>query len=371
VKRPLGILHLIDKNRLATGSVVQMLAASMGLARRGHSLWVGGPPGGDLEPACSDAGLPFLALPLRNSVDLASAWTLRSHVQRHETDIIHVHKGTAHALSLIAAIGMGRLPQLVVNRGVTFPLDLFNRWKYRHPRVGAIVCVADAVRQAVIRSAGVDAERVCTVHGGTDPHAFDPTRVDGEEVRRQLGLDRKHLLIAQVSVRHWKGWTDLVPAFAGITGRFPNARLLLVGCEGEEENTKVDQMAYGAGIDGRVLTTPYRTDMAEVLVACDVVVDASWAGTGITGTIREAMALERAVVATDCGGNRELVIDGEVGFVVPPRDTDALAGALARLLDDAALRQRLGNAARQRILDRFTTDQRIDKLEALYRNLLS
>jgi glycosyltransferase involved in cell wall biosynthesis len=265
---------------------------------------------------------------------------------------------------------MGTRPHLVVNRGVTFPLDVFNKWKYRHPRVAAIVCVADAVREVVIRSAGIVPERVHTVHGGTDPHAFGPARASGEQVRRELGLDHEHPLIAQVSVRNWKGWADLLLAVAGIIDRFPSARLLLVGCESRTEKSKVDRAVQEAGLSDQVLTVPFRTDIPEVLAACDIVVDASWEGTGITGTIREAMAMQRAVVATDCGGNRELVIDGEVGLLVPPRDVDALSGALARLLEDPELRQRLGVAARQRVLDHFTTKQRIDKLEALYQNLL-
>jgi glycosyltransferase involved in cell wall biosynthesis len=110
--------------------------------------------------------------------------------------------------------------------------------------------------------------------------------------------------------------------------------------------------------------------MPEVLAACDLVVDASWAGTGITGTLREAMAMERAVVATDCGGNRELVIDGEVGLVVAPRDVDALASAITRLLENPALRQRLGTTARQRVVNHFSTEKRIDRLEVLYRKVL-
>jgi len=367
----LRILHVIDKNRLTTGSVVQMVAAAVELARRGHTVWVGGPSGGGFEAACGDADLPYLALPLQSPVDLASATTLRRHLRRNEVDIIHVHKGRAHSVALIAATGMGRSPLLVVNRGVAFPLDLFNKWKYRHPRIAAIVCVADAVREAVIRSAGIDPDRVHTIRGGTDPRVFDPFRVGGEGIRHELGLDREHLLIAQVSLRNWKGWADLVLAFAGITDRLPDARLLLVGCESHDEELKVDRAVRDADLAGRVSTMSYRTDMPEVLSACDVVVDASWSGTGITGTIREAMAMERAVVATDSGGNRELVIDGEVGLLVPPRDVDTLAGALIRLLEDPALRQRLGLAARQRILEHFTTEQRIDKLEELYRSLLS
>jgi glycosyltransferase involved in cell wall biosynthesis len=108
-----------------------------------------------------------------------------------------------------------------------------------------------------------------------------------------------------------------------------------------------------------------------VLGACDIVTDASWAGTGITGTVREAMAMERAVVATDCAGNRELVVDGEVGLLVPRKDVGALAGALDRLLGNAELVRRLGEAARRRVVSAFSTRVRLDRLEALYSRLVA
>ena len=349
---------------------MQMLAAAQGLAERGHQVWIGGRAGGDLEAACADAGLPFLELRLRSPLGPASAWRLRTHLRRHGTEILHVHKGRAHAAGLVSATGMGHHPRLVVNRGVSFELDVFNKWKFHHPRVAAVVCVADAVREVVIQSAGIDPGRVHTIHGGTDPGAFDPERADGAALRVELGIGREELAIGQVSVRDWKGWSDLVSAFTKITDRFPDSRLLLVGCETEDERSKVEKVVRGAGLDDRVLTLPYRSDMSEVLTACDVVVDASRAGTGITGTIREAMALQRSVVATNCGGNRELVIDGEVGLMVPSRDPEALAGALSRLLEDPALRQRLGAAARKRVVEHFSTEKRIDKLEVLYRKVL-
>jgi len=370
VPEPLRILHLIDKNRLTTGSVVQMLEAARGQTRRGHEVWVGGRTGGDLEAACSAARFSFLNIPFRSVVDPFSVSTLRRHLRRHGTGIIHVHKGRAHALGLVAATGLGRHPRLVVNRGVTFPLDVFNRWKYRHPRVGAIVCVADAVREIVIRSGGLESERVHTIYGGTDCGSFDPGRDDGESVRVELGFGPEDLVIGQVSVRDWKGWSDLITAFASIAPRIPAARLFLVGCEPGSERLKVEEAALGAGLADRVAPLPFRSDMPNVLAACDVVVDASRAGTGITGTIREAMAMGRAVVATDCGGNRELVIDCEVGLMVPSRDPVALASALTRLLDDSDLRERLGAAARRRVAEHFSTEKRIDKLETLYRQVL-
>jgi glycosyltransferase involved in cell wall biosynthesis len=370
VPSKLRILHLIDKNRLTTGSVVQMMEAARELSRRGHRVAVGSSPGGDLEDACTESGVGFLGLRFRGPRSWPAIRKLRRYLRTQETELLHVHKGRAHAAALAAAAGLGRNPRLVVNRGVVFRLDAFNKWKYHHPRVRAVVCVADAVREVVIESAALDPSIVHTVYGGTDVKAFDPTRTSRKPTRSELGFDSEHVVIGQVSVRDWKGWAELIEAFARVRSNRPEARLLLIGCEGPHERSKIETVARAAGVIDQVVILPYRTDMADVLAACDVVVDASFAGTGITGTIREAMALERAVVATDCGGNRELVIDGDVGLVVPPRDTDALASALIRLTENPSLRRELGSSARIRVVDQFSTEQRVDRLEALYRKIL-
>ena len=76
--------------------------------------------------------------------------------------------------------------------------------------------------------------------------------------------------------------------------------------------------------------------MPNVFASCDLVVDASWAGTGITGTIREAMAMRKPVIATDCGGNRELVSSPEVGWLIPAKEVAPLARAIAEVIDDRA-----------------------------------
>lgn len=366
----LRIVHALDKNRLTSGSVVQMLEAAVGLATRGHQVTVVSRPGGDLEAPCRQAGVDFVALALRGPFDLASASSLRRLLRRRQVDLIHVHKGGPHGVALLAAAGLGRRPRIVVNRGVAFRLDLLNRWKYRHPRVGAVVCVAEAVRQAVIASGGLRPERVHTVHAGSDVERFHPERVDCQALRAELGLGPQELLVGQVSVRDWKGWRELLAAFARIVESVPRSRLLLVGCEPAVERLKVESAVAESGLSGSVLTLPFRRDMPQVLAACDLVVDASWAGTGITGTLREAMAVARPVVASDCGGNRELVVDGEVGLLVPARDVEALAAAIMALLGNPEQRERMGRAGRRRVVERFSSGRRVERLEALYRDLL-
>ena len=90
-------------------------------------------------------------------------------------------------------------------------------------------------------------------------------------------------------------------------------------------------MTYASerGVATHVTAVEYRDDMPNVFASCDLVVDASWAGTGITGTIREAMAMRKPVIATDCGGNRELVSSPEVGWLIPAKEVRA-AGARDR-----------------------------------------
>jgi len=366
----LAVVHAVDKNRLVTGSVVQLMEAAAGLTRRGHRITVASRPGGDLEAACREAGCAFLGLPLRSSFDLGSAFALRRALRRAPADIVHVHKGRAHAVALLAAAGLGPRPLLVVNRGVSFPLDRWNRWKYRHPRVAAIVCVAEAVREVVVATGRLRPERVHVIHAGTDVVHFDPGRADGTWVRHELALPPDAAVVGLVSVRDWKGWRELVWAFATVATDHPRARLLLAACP-EEARDRVQAAARAAGIADVTVITGERRDIPDVLAACDVVVDASWAGTGITGTVREGMALERAVLATDFAGNRELVLDGEVGVLVPPRDVGALADALDRLLADPGLRRRLGEAARHRVVAHFSTGHRLDRLEALYRKVLA
>jgi len=111
--------------------------------------------------------------------------------------------------------------------------------------------------------------------------------------------------------------------------------------------------------------------MPDVLAAADVVADLSYEGLGITGTLREAMALGKPVIASAAGGNPELVVDGESGILVPPRDPAATAAAVRRLLMDPALSARLARGGRQRVEAGFSAEVRLDRIEALYARLIA
>jgi glycosyltransferase involved in cell wall biosynthesis len=120
-----------------------------------------------------------------------------------------------------------------------------------------------------------------------------------------------------------------------------------------------------------VTAVEYRIDMPNVFASCDLVVDASWAGTGITGTIREAMAMEKPVIATDCGGNGELVSSANVGWLIPLRDHAALTAAIREVIEQPGRASAVARNARQHIVRSFSKETRIEKLERLYAEILA
>ena len=365
----LSILQVLEKGSFTTGSVVQMYELARGLAARGHRVAVVSRPGGEVGERARADGIPFLPLPLRHEFDLASARGLAKLIDEREVDVVHVHKGIAHSAALFATLFTRRRPILVVNRGVSFPLDAASSLKYRF-RLDAVVTVCEDIRRIVIDSAWVPPEKVHVVYAGVDLARFDPSRADGAKVRLEWGVRPDEQLLVQVGAREWKGWRDLVSAAALSAGEFPRLRTAVVACKDEAERERVLAFARERGVEDRVLAIGFRRDMPDVLAAADVVADLSSEGLGITGTIREAMALGRPVVASAAGGNPELVEDGTSGLLVPPRDPAAVAAAVRRVLSDPALAERLSTAGRERVVRGFSTEIRLDRIEELYSRLI-
>ena len=150
-RRPsLSILQILEKGHFTTGSVVQMFQLARGLSRRGHRVAIVSREAGDVPARARAEGVDFVALPLKHEFDFASARKLATLVDEREVDVIHVHKGIAHSIALFSTLFSRRRPVLVVNRGVSFPLDPFNRIKF-HVRMDAVVTVCEDIKRVIVR----------------------------------------------------------------------------------------------------------------------------------------------------------------------------------------------------------------------------
>ena len=363
------IFQVLEFNQFNTGSVHQMFQAASGLRERGHEVTIVSRPDPVLAARAAEHGVRFHGMPFRHQFDLGTIRRLRHLIREERPDVIHVHKGIAHALAMTAA---WRMPvgAFVVNRGVSFPLDVWNRGKYRNTRVDRVVTVCQQIKNVIVESGKLPEEKVQVVYAGTDVTHFDPAKWDARAFRREKSIADDRFVVAQVGVRDWKGWKELIDSVSDVAPQHPNVHLLLIGCRGDAEKNEVMSYAAKDGIADRVTPVEYRTDMPNVFASCDLVVDASWAGTGITGTVREAMAMRKPVVATNAGGNEELVSSPSVGWLIPMNDRAALTNALRAVIDDPARAAAVGRAAREHVVRGFSKELRITRLETLYGEIL-
>jgi glycosyltransferase involved in cell wall biosynthesis len=364
------IFQILEFNQFNTGSVHQMFQAAAGLRERGHEVAIVSRPDSTLQEKAEAADVRFHGVPLRHQFDFASGRALHRIFEREKPDVIHVHKGVSHALAL-AATWRHPVGAFVVNRGVSFPLDPWNRAKYRTRRVDRVVTVCQQIKDVIVASGRLPDDKVEVVFAGTDVTFFDPAKWDPRAFRREKEIGDDRFVIAQVGVRDWKGWKELIDSVSDVVKQRPDVHLLLIGCRSEEEKREVRDYAKSAGVAPNVTPIEYRSDMPNVFASCDLVVDASWAGTGITGTIREAMAMEKPVIATDAGGNRELVTSAEVGWLIPMKDRAALTGALRAVLGDPVRAAAVGRAARAHVIRGYSKELRITRLESLYADILN
>lgn len=362
---PLRILQLYPKGDYFTGAAIQLRDLVWGLKARAHEVVVATRPNQQWEARTQEAGIPYYGLSMRSGLDLRSVAQLVRIVRRHRIQVVHAQKGKARTLTILAGLFV-RIPVLVLNRGVSFPLDPLTRLGYTTRRVSAIVAVSEAVKRSLLAS-GVGPERIHVIYSGTDTDRFHP-KVDGSGIRKSLELAPDAFLVTQIGVRSVKGNDDVIDAMVAVASRVPQARLLIVGARRPEGLLAKSRRR---GLEGRVHVWGYREDMPEILAASDCCVDASYAGVGLTGALREALAVETAVVGTDTAGNPELVIHEQTGLLVPPRRPDALAAALLRMVEDPALRRETARAGRVLVEARFSTRAKLDATEALYRRLVA
>ena len=362
------IFQVLEFNQFNTGSVHQMFQAATGLRQRGHDVTIVSRPDIVLENQAREHDVHFAGLPLRNQFDLGSIRAFRRLAAQEKPDVIHVHKGVAHAVALAATIGHSA-GAFVVNRGVSFPLDLWNRGKYRTARVDRVVTVCQQIKDVIVESGKLPREKVEVVYAGTDVNVFDPEKLDSRAFRREKSIPEDRFLIAQVGIRDWKGWKELIDAVAEVAGRHANVHLILIG--NPRDHHEVRQYAIERGVTSHVTAIEYRMDMPNVFASCDLVVDASWAGTGITGTIREAMAMRKPVIATTAGGNVELISSAEVGWLIRRKDHRALTSAILDVIEQPERAAKVATYAREHIVRGFSKDLRISRLEELYRSILA
>lgn len=343
-------LYHVDGERGFRGGERQLLYLAAALRANGRRNVVYCRAGRELEAEARRQGFEVRGLPFFCELDLYSASRLAADARREDA-VIHSHTG--HAAGVGALASLAGVP-FVAHRRVDFPVGAVAR-VFKYGCAARTVAVSQAIADILVGS-GLPREKIAVVPDGIPVGAEEnawcqadadrykpPTPEKRNHYRRilseELRIDPAMTWIGNLAalVPH-KDHDTLLAAAVLVLHKRPNARFIIAG-RGPEE-PRLAAAVERLGLAGKAFLVGHREDAAPLLKSLDVYVQSSW-GEGMGSVLIEAAACGVPRAATTAGGIPEVVADGETGLLVEPRNPEALADAIVRLIDDRALAKRL------------------------------
>ena len=361
---PLRILHT-ESSIGWGGQEIRILTEARGMLERGHQVALLAPRSAEIFAAAREMGVPVhdVAILKKRVRDLASLYRwCRANVAAF--DIVNTHSSTDSWLAAVVARITPGFPPIVRTRHVSTAVGkgLATRWLYGRA-TAHVVTTGEALRQQLHRDIGMPLEHMSSVPTGIDLDRFAPR--DRKVLRARLGVAERPTIGIVATLRDWKGHDYLLDAFAELRRSHPAWQLLIVG-DGPRRG-HLERRAAAAGLGDDVRFVGNRKNVEEWFATFDVFALPSFGDEGVPQGIMQAMACRLPVVSTPVGAIAEALVDEVTGLMVPPRDASAIATALARLLLDDTLRDRLGEAGLRRARERFGLAPMLDAMETIFR----
>lgn len=359
VTRPLAILQLTHQG-FGAGSTQSILSLSIHLARRGHRVLVGCPRDSFLgrQVEASGGGVDVVPIDFRCP---GAGTAVGDAVARHGVDVVNSH-ATLDRRACARLRWRGRLPQALVVTRRTMPLTLPPALVLLGLTADRTIAVSDAVARALRRKLHPRG-RLRVVPNGIDLARVDgpPTEAELAAARAALGDGGERPVVVVMARR--KDQQVLVAALARV------ARPTVVACVGIEPDAELRDALRSVPPRHRVVFVPF-TERPLAFYRLAALAALPSRIEGLSQALLEAMALGLPVLASDAGGNADLVTPGVTGVLVPPLDPAAWARAVDALLDDAGLAARLGHAGRELVRREYTLSRTAERTEAVYHEAL-
>lgn len=366
-----GKVLFLSESQGWSGGAKQLLRLAEGLGLLGWDVRIACPGDGETFRKANEKGLKTIDLHPREDYDVLSAVRLARLMEREQVDLLHAHHPRAHAVGLMAAYLSKRSVAFVVTRRVSFKpqRNPFSLFKYRSRRIDGYIAVAESIRQGLIES-GVDASRVTTIPSGVDLETFRPRPRD-EALAAELKLPAGIPVVGKIAnYGSWKGQDIALAAAAQLKREGRKVVFVFAGRDTDGENIKSKARSLGLG-DAEARFLGFREDVPRLLSVVDVSLNAATDGEGLSGALRESLAMGVPVAASDVGGNRELVEDGVTGRLFAGGDPAALARAIAALLDDRQAALRMAETGRRRVEGRYGAERLASATAEFYRSVLA
>ena len=314
--------------------------------------------------------------PLPDAVSLVKLYFL---MLKGRYDIVHTHSSKAGILGRIAAKLAGVKAIVHTIHGLPFHpyqsrflnLTYVTLEKLAALITGRIVTVCDAMSEKAVRARVAGTDKFETIYSGMNLQPFLRTENASPAKRRDLGIEENEIVVGKIGrLFPLKGHKYLIESAPAVVKAFPNVKFLLIGDGILKEELKSEVRRLG--LESRFIFSGLakREEIPELISVMDVLVHTS-VREGLARVLPQALACGKPAISFDIDGAREVVIPGKTGFLVPPEDTPALSKAIIDALSDTARLAEMGQAGRSLVAPVFSAETMVDKIDNLYKQLLS
>ena len=312
-----------------------------------------------------NAGIQVFVHHIPKKFNPASIRYIRKLVKSNTYDILHLYNNKAANNGILATIG---LPvKIVTYRGFTGHVLWYKPTSYLNhlnPKVDKITCVSNAVRDQVRRQFLFNKNKAVTIYKG---HNLDWYHDVKPIPRTKIGVpDDAFMLVLVANARSMKGIRYFIEA-SHYLEEDSNVHFVMVGRN--MDSPEYMDMIAKSPLREHFHVFSFRTDSLNIMKSGDVTVLTSIKGEGLSKTTIEAMSQSKPVIATDVGGNSELVIHNKTGLLIPPKSSQSLADAILKMKNNPGWRETLGKNAYNHIANNFKIENSVQQMKELYEKL--
>lgn len=283
-------------------------------------------------------------------------------LRREKIDILHTHCWATLVYGFAAA-KIARTPIVIHGEHGIFNLDYTRRRKLYTMiinNIDQILTVSESLKTEIISTIKISNSNVRSIINGVDTDKFSPG--DSETIKKKFGFQKTDIIIGSVGrLEKIKNYNALIKCIAMFDE--PSIKGLLIG-DGPARS-ELEGLVKDLGIEDRFFFLGKRTDVNKGMLIFDVFVSSSLSE-GLSNTILEAMASGIPVVATNVGGNPEIVYEGETGYLVNPNNLEAMKSALERLINDKKFSKSIGQKARELVVRECSLHKMVSEYEDVY-----
>lgn len=371
-RKKLRILQVCSSNSWGGMEMVAVQTAQK-LKERDHTVSFLAGAGSQSEKALKDSSISLLSILNRGYVDPLGVREINNWIKEKRIDLVHVHYSKDLWKVVPALFGKKEIPLVFTKHiGTMRPKKDFFHWLI-YKRVDAVIGISKLIQENVIKTHPIDPDKVMCIPNGVDLHVFDKKKVDRNSIRASLGIPPDALVIGTAGrLNWWKGYREFLEMAHKITKLRPSVYFIAVGgaTVGEEkEAEEIQNFARSLNLGNNLIFTGFRKDMVNLFSAMDIFVYPAYAEAfGLV--LIEAISLGLPVVSSNCDGVPEIVVDGETGRLVPPRNSEVLTKTVLEMLNDRKRMEKFGSAGRSRVLKVYDLEKVVSRLEELYEELL-